>query len=98
MNNNIATNYDIVEQKIKGTESSRNEMISALNKLSQTINNTTDWKGVDADKHKEVLLDFCQKLTNCARWMEAAGTQALQHSNKLKERALASQRTARSFE
>lgn len=98
MNNNIATNYDIVEQKIKGTEASRNEMISALSKLAQTINSTSDWKGVDADKHKAALLDFCQKLTNCARWMEAAGAQALQHSNKLKERALASQRTAKTFE
>lgn len=98
MNNNIATNYDIVEQKIKGTEASRSDMISSLQKLAQVINNTTDWKGVDADKHKAALLDFCQKLSNSARWMEAAGVQALQHSNKLKERALASQRTAKIFD
>lgn len=98
MNNNIATNYEIVLQKIKSTEASRSEMISALNNLVQTINNTTDWKGVDATKHKEVLLDFCQKLTNCARWMEAAGEQAIEHSNRLKERAWESQRTAQIFD
>lgn len=96
--NNIATNYDIVVEKIKGTSSSREDMIMGLSTLSRTINDTVDWKGVDAERYKAVLLDFCQKLTNCARWMQAAGEQAVQHSSRLKERAIASQRTARTFE
>lgn len=95
--NNIATNYDIVVEKIKGTSASREDMIMGLSSLSKTINNTVDWKGVDAERYKAVLLDFCQKLTNCAKWMQAAGEQAVKHSGRLKERAIASQRTAQTF-
>lgn len=98
MNNNIATNYDLVEQRIKNTASSREGMISSLKNLSQTIQNTTQWQGADAEKHKTALLDFCDKLTNCARWMEAAGNQAIAHSSRLKERALKDQNSAARFE
>ena len=94
----IATNYDLVEQRIRNTASSREEMISSLRNLSQTIQNTTQWQGVDAEKHKAALLDFCTKLTNCARWMEAAGAQAIAHSNKLRERAMRDQNSASIFE
>lgn len=97
MYNNVATNYDVVVQKIKGTDASRNEMISSLKSLANTINNTVDWRGPDAEQYKAVLLDFCQKLTNCAYWMQAAGDESIKHSSKLHARAISSQRDAQSL-
>ena len=98
MNNTIATNYDLVEQRIRNTASSRDEMINELTNLSRTIEATNQWQGVDADKHKSALLDFCKKLTNCARWMEAAGNQSIEHSRMLNERAVRDSNSAARFE
>ena len=92
--NTVATNYDLVQQKITNTKSSRDEMISSLENLKRTIENTTQWQGPDAEKHKAALIDFCIKLKNSANWMEAAGKQAIDHSNSLKNRALEDARYA----
>lgn len=97
MNNNIATNLQLVESRIKSTSSSRENMISALNNLEQTINSTNQWQGVDADAHKSALLDFTKKLKSSAAWMEAAGNAAISQSTKLHDRA-EQNRNARIFE
>lgn len=98
MNNTIATNYDLVVEKIRNTAESRNAMRQALQTLKQTIENTTQWQGVDAEKHKAALLDFCTKLINSTNWMEAAGNQSIQHASQLKERALRDSNTAARFQ
>ena len=98
MNNVIGTNLSLVQEKIKSTETSRAEMVASLKNLIETINNTTDWKGVDADRYKAILIDFCKKLINCANWMDAAGGQATKHAFALLERAKNTSNIARMFD
>ena len=93
-NNTVATNYNLVQQKITNTKNSRDEMISSLENLKRTIENTNQWQGPDAEKHKAALIDFCTKLKNSANWMEAAGKQAIEHSKALNDRALEDARYA----
>ncbi len=97
MANSIATNFDLVKNNIARTASSRDDMIRALTNLEQTINQTAQWQGVDAESHKAALLDFSQKLKSSAAWMEAAGAASIDHAKKLIERAERDQ-NARIFE
>lgn len=98
MNNIISTDLSLVQEQIKSTEATRAEMVTALKNLIETINNTTDWKGVDADRYKAILIDFAKKLINCANWMDAAGGQATKHAIALLERAKNTSNVARLFD
>lgn len=97
MGSNIATNLELVRSRIDGTTSSRDEMIQSLTNLEQSIQQATEWKGIDAEAYKAALLDFCKKLKSSAAWMEAAGSAAKIHSQKLYDRAQRDQ-NARIFE
>ena len=95
---NIATDIELVKSRINSLSGSRNEMISSLKTLESAINQAQQWQGVDAEAHKKVLLDFCDKLESCASWMEAAGEQAISHSEQLAERAINDSKTAKIFD
>ena len=95
---NIATDVELVKSRINSLSSSRNEMISSIKALENAINQAQQWQGVDAEAHKKVLLDFCSKLESCASWMEAAGEQAINHSQQLAERAINDSKSASIFD
>lgn len=97
MNGNIATEIELVKSKINSTASSRNEMLASLKNLESVINSASEWIGADATAHKAALLDFIKKLRSSAAWMEAAGNQAVAHSQALHERAMKDKQTARIF-
>lgn len=88
----IAADYDNVKATLSKMNNDINEIVAAIKELQATINNTEDWKGVDATAYKSVLQTYARKINNSTNWLETLDKIIDNHAHMLYRRALAYQK------
>ena len=69
---------------------------SAITTIQTTVNNTTEWKGADADAYKIVLKNYASRIKRSSSWLKSLDRILESHAAALYRRA-ESNNTARNY-
>lgn len=93
----IASAYPEVQRCLKNMEEEVNNIISAAQSFLKTVENTTEWQGIDAVAYKAVFKTHSLKIQSSAKWLNQLSSTIGKHSERLYQRALNEQKRAQYF-